>query len=161
MPGCSDGALYKSTDGGATWTKNLFVDDSTGFTEVVMDPSNSSVLYAASYQRRRTSCCYNGGGPGSAMWKTSDAGKHWSKITGGGLPPGEYGRIAIDISRSNPNIVYAQVEAGDAHLVYPPGTPKIRSNDQRGNRVRTRSRDRKSTRLNSSHLSVSRMPSSA
>ncbi|HEY9229263.1 MAG TPA: glycosyl hydrolase, partial [Gemmatimonadaceae bacterium] len=120
-----DGALYKSTDAGKTWTKSLFVDDSTGFTEVVMDPSNSNVLYAASYQRRRTGCCYNGGGPGSAMWKTTDGGKRWTRISGAGLPRGPYGRIAIDVSRTNPNIVYAQVEAGEARLVYPPGTPGV------------------------------------
>ena len=74
--------------------------------------SNSNILYAASYQRRRSGCCFNGGGPGSALWKTTDAGKTWTKLTGSGLPPGTYGRIALDVSRSNPNVVYAQIEAG-------------------------------------------------
>ena len=56
-------------------------------------------------------CCFNGGGPGSALWKTTDGGKSWTKLTSG-LPPGTYGRIALDVSRSNPNVVYAQIEAG-------------------------------------------------
>src|ERR1019366_8999654 len=56
----------------------------------------------------------NGGGPGSALWKTEDGGRSWTKLTGSGLPPGTYGRIALDISRSNPSIVYAQIEAGSA-----------------------------------------------
>jgi len=118
-----DGGLYKTVNGGKSWTKIKYVDKHTGFTELVMDPSNSSVLYAASYQRQRTACCYNGGGPGSAMWKTTDAGKTWAKLTGGGLPPGPYGRIAIDVSASNPKIVYAQVEAGVSHLVFPGQAP--------------------------------------
>ena len=53
-----------------------------------IDPSNTNILYAASYQRRRSGCCFNGGGPGSALWKTDDAGKTWTKLTGNGLPPG-------------------------------------------------------------------------
>ena len=104
--------VYKTTDGGKNWTKIKFIDDDTGFTDIAIDPSNSKTLYAASYQRRRSGCCFNGGGPGSALWKTTDAGKTWTKMTGAGLPPGTYGRIALDVSRSNPKVVYAQIEAG-------------------------------------------------
>ena len=105
-----DRGIYKSTDGGRTWNKVKYVDENTGFTDLVMDPSNPNVLYAASYQRRRTGCCFNGGGPGSALWKTADAGRTWTKLTGSGLPAGTYGRIAIDVARSNANVVYAQIE---------------------------------------------------
>ena len=111
--------IFKSTDGGKTWNKIKFIDDDTGFTDIAMDPANSNILYAASYQRRRSGCCFNGGGPGSALWKTTDAGKTWTKLTGAGLPPGTYGRIAVDVSRSNPNVVYAQIEAGVAGAPLP------------------------------------------
>lgn len=105
--------LYKTTDGGATWTKSKFIDDDTGFIDVVMDPSNSQVLFAASYQRRRTAWGFNGGGPGSALWKTTDAGRTWKKVEGGGLPAyGNWGRVGLAISRSNPSIVYAMIEPG-------------------------------------------------
>jgi hypothetical protein len=105
--------LYRTSDGGKTWVKSKAIDDDTGFTDVVMDPSNSQILIAASYQRRRTAWGFNGGGPGSALWKTTDAGKTWKKIEGGGLPPyGQWGRTGLDISRSNPNIVYAMIEPG-------------------------------------------------
>jgi photosystem II stability/assembly factor-like uncharacterized protein len=105
--------IYKTTDGGKTWDIIKFIDENTGFTDIAMDPSNSNVLYASSYQRRRSGCCFNGGGAGSGIWKTTDAGKTWTKFSGNGLPPGTYGRIALDVSRSNPNVVYAQIEAGD------------------------------------------------
>jgi photosystem II stability/assembly factor-like uncharacterized protein len=108
-----DRGIYKTLDGGKTWTKIKFIDDDTGFTDIVFDPSNSNIIYAASYQRRRSGCCFNGGGPGSAIWKTVDAGRTWTKVSEHGLPPGTYGRIALDVSRSNPNVVYAQIEAGD------------------------------------------------
>src|SRR5262245_5890521 len=113
--------IYKTTDGGKTWTNVKFIDENTGFTDIVMDPANSNILYAASYQRRRSGCCFNGGGPGSGIWKTIDAGKTWTKLTGNGLPPGTYGRIALDVSRSNPKVVYAQVEAGDVGGSSPTG----------------------------------------
>ena len=114
-----DRGIYKSTDGGKTWSKIKYVDENTGFTDLVIDPSNPNVLYAASYQRRRTGCCFNGGGAGSALWKTEDAGRTWTKLSGSGLPPGSYGRIAIDVARSNPNVVYAQIETdgGDSSAV--------------------------------------------
>ena len=104
--------IYKTTNGGRTWDLVKFIDNDTGFTDIAIDPANSNILYAASYQRRRLGCCFNGGGPGSALWKSTDAGKTWTKLTSKGLPPGTYGRIALDVSRSNPNVVYVQIEAG-------------------------------------------------
>jgi photosystem II stability/assembly factor-like uncharacterized protein len=115
----ADRGIYKSTDGGRSWAKVKYVDENTGFTDLAIDASNPNVLYAASYQRRRTGCCFNGGGPGSALWKSEDAGRTWTKLTGSGLPPGTYGRIAVDVARSNPNVVYAQIETdgGDSASV--------------------------------------------
>jgi photosystem II stability/assembly factor-like uncharacterized protein len=113
-----DRGVYKTTDGGKTWNKIKFIDNDTGFTDIVLDPANPSTIYASSYQRRRIGCCFNGGGPASGIWKSTDAGKTWNKLTGNGLPPGTYGRIALDVSRSNPNVLYAQVEAGET------GTPE-------------------------------------
>ena len=110
-----DRGLYKSTDGGKTWKKSKYIDPDTGFNDVAIDPSNPKILYASSFQRRRTWWGYNGGGPGSALWKTTDGGDTWTKLDGPGWPKpkdGIYGRIAISIFRANPKIVYAQVEAG-------------------------------------------------
>jgi photosystem II stability/assembly factor-like uncharacterized protein len=104
--------IYKTVDGGKTWTNVKFIDEDTGFTDLVIDPSDPKTLYAASYQRRRTSWGFNGGGPGSGLWKTVDAGKTWKKLEGAGLPEGLLGRIGIDLARSNPNILYAQMEVG-------------------------------------------------
>src|SRR5689334_20268722 len=98
----ADRGIYKTTDGGRSWTKVKYIDEHTGFTDIAIDPSNPNVLYAASYQRRRTGCCYNGGGPGSALWKSEDAGRNWTRLTGAGLPSGTFGRIAVDVARSNP-----------------------------------------------------------
>ena len=104
--------LYKTTDGGKTWTNTKFIDNDTGFTDVVIDPVNPNVLYAASYQRRRAPWGFNGGGPGSGIWKTSDAGKTWTKLSSG-LPANPIiGRIGIDISRSHPQTLYASIEVG-------------------------------------------------
>ncbi|MCI0487250.1 MAG: hypothetical protein L0229_11695 [Blastocatellia bacterium] len=104
--------IFKTTDGGKTWANVKFIDADTGFTDIVMDPSDNKTLYAASYQRRRAPWGFNGGGPGSGLWKTTDAGKTWTKMEGAGLPSGLLGRIGLDVSRSNPNVVYAQIEVG-------------------------------------------------
>src|SRR5215471_7980087 len=104
--------IYKTNDGGKTWTNVKFIDEDTGFTDIAIDYSDSKVLYAASYQRRRTNFGFNGGGPGSGIWKTIDAGKTWKKLEGSGLPEGLLGRIGLDVSRSNPNVIYAQIEVG-------------------------------------------------
>jgi photosystem II stability/assembly factor-like uncharacterized protein len=105
--------LYKTTDGGSTWTRSKFIDHDTGFTDVVIDPRHPDTLYAASYQRRRTAWGFNGGGPGSGIWKTTDAGKNWTRLTGNGLPGNPIiGRIGLDVSRSKPNVVMASIEVG-------------------------------------------------
>ncbi len=92
-----------------------YVDPDTGFNDVAIDPSNSKIVYASSFQRRRTWYGYNGGGTASALWKSTDGGNTWTKLEGPGWPKpkdGLYGRIAIAIFRANPSIIYAQVEAG-------------------------------------------------
>ena len=107
-----DRGIYKSNDGGVSWDKILFIDEHTGFNEIHMDPRNPEVLYAASHQRRRHVYTYVGGGPGSGLHKSTDGGKTWKKINKG-LPGVEIGRIGMDISDANPEIIYAIVEASE------------------------------------------------
>jgi len=102
--------VYKTTDAGKTWKQVLKVDDDTGANELVMDPTNNKIVYASTYQRRRTVCCMNGGGPGSGIWKSTDGGDAWTRLKGNGLPDGPLGRIALDVSRKRPNILYASIE---------------------------------------------------
>jgi photosystem II stability/assembly factor-like uncharacterized protein len=106
--------IYKTADGGKTWKRTLFVDEDTGANDLVMDPTNNQVLYASMYQRRRTACCMNGGGPGSGIWKSMDGGETWTHLKGG-IPDEPLGRIGLDISRRRPNILYALIE-GQAPL---------------------------------------------
>jgi photosystem II stability/assembly factor-like uncharacterized protein len=101
--------IYKTADGGLTWTRVLEAGPDAGGTDLVMDPSNNKVLYAATYQRRRASWGFNGGGPNSAIWKTVDGGRSWTKLENG-IPVGDKGRIGIDVYRRNPSIVYARIE---------------------------------------------------
>ncbi len=101
--------VYKTTDGGMTWTNTKFIDEDTGFVDIAMDPANRQVLYAAAYQRQRTAWGFNGGGPGSGLYKSTDAARTWKKLTQG-LPEGVTGRIGLSVSRSRPNVVYATVE---------------------------------------------------
>jgi photosystem II stability/assembly factor-like uncharacterized protein len=105
--------LFKTTDGGKTWTNTKFIDNDTGFVDVVMHPTKPNTLFAASYQRRRQPWGFNGGGPGSGIWRTDDAGKSWTRLTGNGLPTTPIiGRIGLNISRSKPDVIYAQLEVG-------------------------------------------------
>src|SRR5438445_9234873 len=101
--------VYKTTDSGKTWNQVLKADDDTGANDLVMDPSNDQTLYASTYQRRRTACCMNGGGPGSGIWKSTDGGEKWTRLTSG-LPNEPMGRIGLDVYRRRPNILYALIE---------------------------------------------------
>lgn len=104
--------VYKSTDGGATWTCVKAVSEYTGCNDLLMDPRNPKVLYAAFHQRMRKVFTYIGGGPESAIYKTTDGGATWKKLEGG-LPGGDIGRIGIALAPSMPDWIYAVVEAGD------------------------------------------------
>lgn len=107
-----DRGVYKTTDGGATWSKVLDVSENTGVNEVHMDPRDPDVLYASAWQRRRHVWTFLGGGPESALYKTTDGGASWSKITAG-LPSGDVGRIGLCVSPVDPDYVYAIIEAAD------------------------------------------------
>lgn len=104
-----DRGLYKTTDGGKTWTHPLFVNEDTGCSDLAIDLANPDTLYTSAYQRRRTAFGFNGGGPGSGIYKSTDAGVTWKKCANG-LPTGDTGRIGLDIYRKDSKIVYACVE---------------------------------------------------
>ncbi|MBU6324356.1 MAG: hypothetical protein KJS92_02615 [Bacteroidetes bacterium] len=104
--------VYKTTDGGKTWTRILFTNNSSGCAELIADPSNPDKLFASMWDFRRQPWTFRSGGPGSGLYVTLDGGKTWTKRTDkDGLPKGELGRIGLAISRSKPNIVYAIVES--------------------------------------------------
>ncbi len=104
--------VYRTRDGGATWDRVLFVDESTGAVDLVMDPSNPDVLYAATYQRQRRAWGFNGGGPGSGIHKTTDGGESWTELTNG-IPDGDKGRIGLALAHSDPRVLNALVETAD------------------------------------------------
>ncbi len=106
--------LYKTTDGGKTWKLTKFIDEKTGFIDVQLHPRDPNVLFASSYQRVRGPYFLNSGGPGSALWKSTDAGESWTEVKDGGFPGTTKGRIEIAIAASNPDIMYTQVEADTA-----------------------------------------------
>lgn len=105
-----DRGVYRSDDGGATWTPVLQVDEHTGATDLEFDPSNPDVVYAATYQRRRHVWGFLAGGPGSATWKSTDNGRTWRKVTSG-LPKGHMGKIGLAVTPADASLVYATVEA--------------------------------------------------
>ncbi len=113
-----DRGIYKTTDGGDNWELIHSVSENTGAADLVMDPSNPDIMYAAFHQRRRHVFTYVGGGEESAVLKTTDGGKTWKELKSG-LPSGKMGRVGLAISPADPNYVYAIVEAeGDSYGFY-------------------------------------------
>lgn len=106
--------LYKSTDGGRSWTLVLAKDEDTGAVDVAIDPSDPTIVYAALYQRRRAPFGFVGGGPGSGLYKSTDAGQTWRRLERG-LPAGVVGRIGISIYRKDPRVVYISLEQGERY----------------------------------------------
>ncbi len=102
--------VFKTTDGGRSWEKVLYVDEHTGAIDLIMDPHHPNTLFAAMYQRQRRAWGFNGGGPGSGIYRTMDGGASWTELTEG-LPEGDKGRIGLDIYRGDSNLIYAVVEA--------------------------------------------------
>ncbi|MEO9850470.1 hypothetical protein [Reichenbachiella sp.] len=108
----ADRGVYKSTDGGKTWTKILYTNSKTGIGELIMDPNNSNKLFAAMWEFRRWPWFFKSGGEGSALHVTYDGGETWKKLTEeDGLPKGELGRMGLAISKSNSKVVYALIES--------------------------------------------------
>lgn len=105
-----DRGLYKTTDGGKTWTKALEISENTGVSDIVLDPRDPDTIYAAAYQRRRHVWTLIDGGPESAIHKSTDGGKTWRKVMKG-MPSGDVGRIGLAISPQQPDVLYAIVEA--------------------------------------------------
>ena len=104
--------VFKTTDGGKTWTKSLYVNDKTGAADLVVDPSNPNKLIAAMWEHQRKPWTFTSGGEGSGMYITYDGGENWKKMTSEeGLPKGNLGRMGLAIAPSNPNRVYALIEA--------------------------------------------------
>ena len=105
-----DRGLYKSADGGESWQRILHVNEDTGINEIHIDPRDPNVLYASAYQRRRHVWTLINGGPHSALYKSTDAGQTWRKLTNG-IPAVDKGRIGLDIAPSDPDVLYAIIEA--------------------------------------------------
>ncbi|MCP4707063.1 MAG: hypothetical protein GY869_00440 [Planctomycetes bacterium] len=133
--------LYKTIDGGQTWKKTLFIDNRTGVIDVVMDPEDSQILYAAAWEQMRHAWDYESGGDGSGIYKTTDGGATWREITEG-LPQGDgVGRIGLAVAPSNPDVVYA----GYLDVGSDSGEPGVYRSDDKGESWRKVSEERMSS----------------
>jgi photosystem II stability/assembly factor-like uncharacterized protein len=112
-----DRGVFRTTDGGDTWEKVLYIDENTGIIDLVMDHNDPETLFAATYQRQRTGFGFASGGGGSGIWRTTDGGDNWTRLETG-LPEGELGRIGLDVYRRDGNLVYAVVQAHEGSGVY-------------------------------------------
>ena len=117
----SERGVFKTTNGGTTWEKVLFVNDRIGVIDLVMNPKSPDVLYAATYDKQRLPWQMVNGGPESGIYKTTDGGRAWTRLRAG-LPEGRIGRIGLDIFRGNPDILYAVIENQNPRVVAP-GAP--------------------------------------
>lgn len=126
-----DRGLFKTTDGGKTWqklTNGLPDDGKTGAIDIVMHPENPDVLYVSFWQRLRQPYCFDSGGPNGGIFKTTNGGKSWQKLNKG-LPEGDTGKIGLAISRSNPKVLMAIIEARESNDLSVPGSGVYRSED--------------------------------
>ncbi|MGH9482545.1 MAG: WD40/YVTN/BNR-like repeat-containing protein, partial [Terriglobales bacterium] len=109
--------VFRSTDGGQTWSKTLFVDENTGCSELAQDASNPRIVFAGMWQFIQKTWGQDSGGPGSGIYKSSDGGATWAKLEGHGLPHAPLGKINVAIAPSEPERVYAMIETGDGFTI--------------------------------------------
>ncbi|MBM4188038.1 MAG: sialidase [Gemmatimonadetes bacterium] len=105
--------VFRTTDGGRSWTRVLFVDENTGANDVEYDPTNPHIVWATTWQIDIKTWGRKSGGPGSGIWKSTDGGATWTRLTGNGLPTKPFGKVDLSVAQSNPNRVYALVETSD------------------------------------------------
>ena len=105
--------VYRTTDGGATWTKTLFVDENTGCSDIAMDLQNPRIVFAGTWQLVIHTWGRTSGGPGSGIFRSNDGGVTWTRLSGHGLPHSPLGKIGLSIAPSDPDRVYALIETGD------------------------------------------------
>ncbi len=108
--------VFRTVDGGKTWTRVLYKDADTGAIDVTFDPNNPAIVYAAMWQVRRQPWSFSSGGPGGGLYRSADGGASWTRLEGHGLPGGVLGRIDVAVSAADPRRVYAMIEAKDAGL---------------------------------------------
>ena len=131
----SDRGIYQTLDGGKNWEKTLYVNDSTGGVDVLMDPNNARIVYAAMWQVEIKTWGRMSGGAGSGIWKSVDGGATWKRLTGHGLPDKPVGKIGLGVTRANSNRVYALIETGDgvpATNIPDPSTGRLWRSDDAG-----------------------------
>src|SRR5262249_4353084 len=104
--------VFRTTDGGKSWAKVLFVDENTGCSDLVMDPNNPRILFAGMWQIEIHTCGRESGGPGSGLYKSTDLGASWQPLNDEGLPKKPYGKVGLAMSRASSNRVYALIETG-------------------------------------------------
>ncbi|MEQ9399103.1 MAG: hypothetical protein RJQ04_08010 [Longimicrobiales bacterium] len=126
--------VYRTTDGGATWTQTLAIDENTGVTDLEFAPDDPNTVYAAAYQRRRHVWGFLAGGPESGIWKSTDAGMTWREITTG-LPSGDMGKIGLAVTPADPDLVYATIEADDAERGFYRSTDRGESWERRNSYI--------------------------
>ena len=112
----SERGVFRTTDGGKSWTRVLYKDEQTGAIDVSFDPHNSKIVYAALWQARRQPWNFSSGGPGSGLYRSSDGGVSWTRLSGNGLPAGILGRIHVSVSGADSSRVYAMIEAAQGGL---------------------------------------------
>jgi photosystem II stability/assembly factor-like uncharacterized protein len=137
--------IYRTSDGGKTWERVLFVNDSTGASDLVMDPNNPRILFAGFWQAEMHTWIRSSGGAGSGIWTSRDGGTTWTRITGHGLPAKPVGKIGLAMTRANSSRVYALIETGDgvpAVNVAQPDTGRLFRSDDGGGSWRLVNQDR-------------------
>ncbi|EOZ95620.1 Glycosyl hydrolase, BNR repeat precursor [Indibacter alkaliphilus LW1] len=126
--------LYKTNDGGKNWNLVLEIDENTGVTDAEFDPSDPDVIYAAAYERRRKTWAFLAGGPNSGIYKSTDGGENWRKVSKG-LPQGDIGKIGLAVTPADPSIVYATIEADESNKGFYRSTDKGESWEKRNSYI--------------------------